>query len=167
MQKTNAMRLLDAAGIAYSCLEYNADDEDPTGLESLKSMAALSSISIEQVFKTLVLQGASENYAVCCIPIIAELDLKKAAHVTGEKSIDLIPVKNLLALTGYVRGGCSPIGMKKQFPTYIDEIAQVYEAITVSAGVRGQVLAVHPQQLLEYLVARYGDLTNFTYMRRD
>jgi Cys-tRNA(Pro)/Cys-tRNA(Cys) deacylase len=157
MQKTNAMRLLDAAGIAYSCIEYDADDDEPTGLESLRTAAGRNGLSLEQVFKTLVLQGA-ENYAVCCIPIVAELDLKKAAQATAEKKIDLIPVKNLLAVTGYVRGGCSPIGMKKQFPAYFDEIARAYDRITVSAGVRGQVLALEPQQLLEYLAAETGDL---------
>ena len=133
MQKTNALRLLDAAGIAYAVAEYEVDESDLSGLHA----AELLDIPPERVFKTLVLQGSSGAHMVCCIPVAEDLDLKKAALASGEKKVDLIPVKKLFPLTGYIRGGCSPIGMKKQFPSYIDETAELFDTIGVSAGVRG------------------------------
>jgi Cys-tRNA(Pro)/Cys-tRNA(Cys) deacylase len=106
-----------------------------------------------------VLRGASGAYFVCCIPVAEELDLKKAARVSGEKKADLIPVKDLLPLTGYVRGGCSPIGMKKQLPTYIDETAELFEAISVSAGRRGCQIIIAPGDLLAFISGTSADLT--------
>ena len=116
MQKTNVMRLLDTSGIPYTTKEYAVDESDLSGVHS----AAMIGLPPEQVFKTLVLQGVSGAYYVCCIGAADELDLKKVAGVSGEKKIDLIPMKALLKTTGYIRGGCSPVGMKKQFPTFID-----------------------------------------------
>jgi Cys-tRNA(Pro)/Cys-tRNA(Cys) deacylase len=155
MQKTNVHRLLDGAGIPYTSVEYEVDENDLSGVHA----ADLTGIPAEQVFKTLVLQGSSGGYIVCCIPVAEELDLKKAARICGEKKVDLIPVKNLPALTGYVRGGCSPIGMKKQFPTYIDETAELFDAIGVSAGARGCQVLLKPGDLREFAAAKLADLT--------
>jgi Cys-tRNA(Pro)/Cys-tRNA(Cys) deacylase len=155
MQKTNALRLLDAAGIAYATAEYEVDENDLSGVHAAK----LLDIPPEQIFKTLVAQGSSGAYMVCCIPVAEELDLKKAALLCGEKKVDLIPVKNLLPLTGYVRGGCSPIGMKKQFPVYIDETAELFDTIGVSAGVRGCQVILKPGDLREFISAKFVDLT--------
>jgi Cys-tRNA(Pro)/Cys-tRNA(Cys) deacylase len=155
MQKTNALRLLDAAGIPYTTAEYEVDESDLSGTHA----AELLGIPAEQVFKTLVLQGSSGAPIVCCIPVAEALDLKKAARVCGEKKVDLIPVKTLPALTGYIRGGCSPIGMKKQFPTYIDETAELFAAISVSAGVRGCQVTLSTRALLDFISAKTADLT--------
>jgi Cys-tRNA(Pro)/Cys-tRNA(Cys) deacylase len=155
MQKTNALRLLDAAGIAYTVAEYEVDENDLSGIHAAK----LLGIPPEQVFKTLALQGSSGAYIVCCIPVAEALDLKKTALVCGEKKVDLIPVKDLFPLTGYIRGGCSPIGMKKQFPTYIDETAELFDAIGVSAGVRGCQVILKPGDLREFISAKFADLT--------
>jgi Cys-tRNA(Pro)/Cys-tRNA(Cys) deacylase len=155
MRKTNAMRLLDAAGIGYTVKEYAVDESDLSGVHA----AALIGLPISQVFKTLVLRGASGAYAVCCIGAARDLDLKKAARAAGEKNIDLIPVKDLFPLTGYVRGGCSPIGMKKQFPVFIDESALLFDAISISGGARGLQLLLNPQDLIRYISAETADLT--------
>jgi len=155
MSKTNAMRLLSAAGISYTVKEYRVDESDLSAVHAAESLG----MSAEQVFKTLVLQGASGSYAVCCVPAACELDLKKAAKAAKEKSIDLVPVKDILPLTGYVRGGCSPVGMKKQFPTFIDETARLFDAISVSAGERGVQVIVSPEELAEFLNADFADLT--------
>jgi Cys-tRNA(Pro)/Cys-tRNA(Cys) deacylase len=155
MQKTNALRLLDAAGIRHTVAEYEVDENDLSGVHA----AELLGIPPEQVFKTLVLQGSSGAYMVCCIPVAEELDLKKAALACGEKKVDLIPLKDLLPLTGYIRGGCSPIGMKKQFPVYIDETAELFDTIGVSAGVRGCQVILNPGDLREFLAAQFADLT--------
>jgi Cys-tRNA(Pro)/Cys-tRNA(Cys) deacylase len=155
MQKTNALRLLDAAGITYTTAEYEVDENDLSGLHA----ASLLGVPPEQVFKTLVLQGSSGAYAVCCIPVAEELDLKKVALACGEKKVDLIPVKDLLPLTGYIRGGCSPMGMKRPFPVYIDETAELFDAIGVSAGVRGCQVFLNPGVLREFISAEFADLT--------
>ena len=149
------MRLLSAAGIKYTVKEYPVDEEDLSAVHA----AEFLDIPAEQVFKTLVLQGGSGAYAVCCIPAPLELDLKKAARAAGEKSIDLIPVKNIQPLTGYLRGGCSPIGMKKQFPTFIDETARLFDVIGVSAGERGVQVALAPEDLARFINAEFADLT--------
>jgi Cys-tRNA(Pro)/Cys-tRNA(Cys) deacylase len=154
MQKTNALRLLDAAGITYSTAEYEVDEGDLSGLHAAK----LLGLPPEQVFKTLVLQGSSGRYCVCCIPVGDELDLKKAAPAAAEKKIDLIPMKELLGVSGYIRGGCSPIGMKKLFPTYIDETAQLFDTISVSAGARGLQIILRPDDLSRYVSAVFTDL---------
>jgi Cys-tRNA(Pro)/Cys-tRNA(Cys) deacylase len=154
MQKTNAMRLLDDAGIAYSTAEYAVDPNDLAGIHA----ARLLNINAEQIFKTLVLKGASGAYLVCCISVADELDLKKAALAAAEKSVELMPMKELFAVTGYVRGGCSPLAMKKPFATYIDESALLFDQISVSAGMRGVLLFVHPEALIRYLGAVSADL---------
>ena len=155
MIKTNVMRLLSAAGIAYTVKEYPVDESDLSALHAVESL----DIEAERVFKTLVLAGASGAYSVCCIPAAMELDLKKTAKAAGEKSVALIAVKELQPLTGYVRGGCSPVGMKKQFPTFIDETAQLFDTIAVNAGERGLLVVLAPQELTRFVGASFTDLT--------
>ena len=155
MVKTNVMRLLGAAGISYSAKEYPVDESD---LSALHAAASLD-VPAEQVFKTLVLCGDSGAHFVCCIPGPMELNLKKTARAAGEKSAALIPMKDILPLTGYVRGGCSPIGMKKQFPTFIDETAQLFDSIIVSAGERGLQIVINPLDLAGFISAQFADLT--------
>lgn len=154
MQKTNAMRLLDQAGIAYQAIEYEVDEENLSGVH----VAEQTGLPVEQVFKTLVTKGEKKGYMVFCIPVAEELNLKKVASYVGDKKIEMVHVKDLLALTGYIRGGCSPIGMKKQFPTYVDETAILFDEITVSAGVRGCQLLLNREELIRYLNAELVDL---------
>lgn len=136
--KTNAVRLVQQAG--FSCREtfYEYDENDLNGNHAANAIGAPA----EQVFKTLVARGVKTGINVFCIPVCCELDLKLAAKVAGDKSMELIPVKDLLATTGYIRGGCSPVGMKKKFPTYIDETCQLYDSIWVSAGERGHQMCI-------------------------
>ena len=155
MTKTNAMRLLDAAHISYGTAEYEYDESDLSGVHA----AAEIGRPAEQVFKTLVTRGDKSGITVFCIPVAEELDLKKAAGVSGNKKVDMIHVKELLGLTGYIRGGCSPIGMKKLFPTYIDETAILFDEICVSAGARGKQIIVSPNALAELVKAQLCDLT--------
>ena len=155
MAKTNVMRLLSAAGINYSVKEYPVDESDL----SAQHAAELLGMPVEQVFKTLVLRGASGAYFVCCVPGGAELDLKKTARAAKEKNVDLIPLKDLQPVTGYIRGGCSPVGMKKQYPTFIDETAQLFDTISVSAGERGVQVILSPLDLAGFISARFADLT--------
>jgi Cys-tRNA(Pro)/Cys-tRNA(Cys) deacylase len=154
MKKTNVMRLLDAAKIPYEVKEYPVDESDLSAVHA----AEFLDIPAEQVFKTLVLQGASGAYIVCCIPAAAELDLKKTAKAAGEKSIALIAQKELQPLTGYIRGGCSPVGMKKSFPTFIDETAELFDTIGVSAGERGVQVILAPGNLADFISVRFADL---------
>ena len=133
MTKTNAMRLLDQAKIPYKALEYEWDEEHLGG----EHVAEQVGIPADQVFKTLVARGDKHGILVFCIPVNTELNLKKAAMAAKEKKVELIHVKELLGLTGYIRGGCSPVGMKKKYPTFVDETAILFDEITVSAGVRG------------------------------
>jgi len=154
MVKTNAMRVLSAAGINYSVKEYPVDESDLSALH----VAEFLDMPAEQVFKTLVLRGASGAYLVCCIPGDAELNLKKTAKAANEKSVVLIPMKDIQAITGYIRGGCSPVGMKKQFPTFIDETAQLFEGISVSAGERGVLVILSPLDLAGFISAKFADL---------
>ena len=153
--KTNVMRLLDQAKIKYRTHEYEFTEEDPTGKNS-HGEAVLPS---EQIFKTLVTRGAKGAIHVFCLPIDNELDLKKAAKVCGEKSIEMTHVKELLNLTGYIRGGCSPIGMKKKYPTVIDETAILFDEIAISAGTRGCQLILSPVDLGNYIGADFADIT--------
>jgi Cys-tRNA(Pro)/Cys-tRNA(Cys) deacylase len=157
------MRLLSAAGISYTVKEYAVDESDLSAVHAAESLG----MPPEQVFKTLVLQGASGSYTVCCIPADTELDLKKTAKTAKEKSIDLVPMKEILPLTGYVRGGCSPVGMKKQFPTFIDETAQLFDAISVSAGERGVQVILAPEELAGFLKAGFADLTKENIQRQQ
>ena len=154
-KKTNAMRLLDNAGIPYRLFEYSVDD----GLIDALSIARKIGQNAEQVFKTLVTQSASQEHFVFVVPAGTELDLKKAAKVSGQKSIEMLPSRQLLPLTGYVHGGCSPVGMKKPFRTFIDETAVLYDYICVSGGKIGTNLAVNPETLAAFLPAEFADLT--------
>ena len=154
MVKTNAMRLLEQAGIPYKALEYEVDENNLAG----EHVAEQLHMPSEQVFKTLVAKGERKGIMVFCIPVNSELDLKKAASVLGDKKIEMLHVKDLLATTGYIRGGCSPIGMKKKFPTYMDEIAVLFDEITVSAGIRGCQLCVPREALVQYIGATLCDI---------
>jgi len=153
-EKTNVMRLLDAAGIAYTPHFY-----DPDGPIDGVSVANTLGQDQEQVFKTLVTRGASGGYYVFDIPVAENLDLKKAAKAVGEKSIAMIAQKELLPLTGYIHGGCSPVGMKKQFPTVFHETVILFESICVSAGKIGAQVEVNPQALMDYIGAEAADIT--------
>lgn len=154
MTKTNVMRLLDAAGIAYEAAEYEVDENDLSGSHAADMMGA----DHDSMFKTLVLKGEKTGHLVCCIPVDEELDLKKAAKAAGDKKVELIHMKELLPLTGYIRGGCSPIGMKKKFPTYIEETAILFDRIAVSAGMRGVQLQIDPEQLAAFTGAVFAPL---------
>lgn len=144
INKTNAARLLDKAKVPYELIPYEVDENDL----SCVHVAASLGEDIECVFKTLVLQGDKSGYFVCVIPGEHEVDLKLAAKVSGNKKCDLIPMKELLPLTGYIRGGCSPIGMKKTFPTYIHTTCLNFSFIYISAGQRGLQLKLAPQDLI-------------------
>ena len=153
--KTNAMRALDKAGISYEPMTYEVDESDLSGTHIAEEIG----LPAEQVFKTLVARGDKRGPSVFCIPAGAELDLKAAAKLTGDKKIELVPVKELLGLTGYIRGGCSPIGMKKHFPTYIDETCLCFDKITISSGTRGIQLLLRPDELISFVDAQTAALT--------
>ena len=155
MTKTNAMRLLEAAKIPFEVMEYAVDESDLSG----KSIAKKTGKDPSQIFKTLVFSGEKHGFGVCCIPTCEELDLKQVAKAFGEKKVEMLHVKDLLKTTGYIRGGCSPVGMKKQFPTVIDETAILFDKIYVSAGVRGAMLGIEPNALAEYIGAKLTDVT--------
>lgn len=154
LHKTNAMRLLDSAGVSYRTASYEVDESDLGGAH----VAQLLGQPVEQVFKTLVLKGERNGHLVCCIPSSCELDLKKVARIAGDKRVEMIPMKQLLPLTGYVRGGCSPLGMKKQFPTFIDETAVLFDDIAISAGERGEQIIVNAEDLAPVVGATFADL---------
>ena len=145
INKTNAARLLDKAKIAYELIPYEVDENDLSAIHVADSLGE----NIEQVFKTLVLHGDKNGHFVCVIPGEHEVDLKLAAKASGNKKCDLIPMKELLPLTGYIRGGCTPIGMKKPFPTYIHESCLNYPYIYISAGQRGLQLKLDPNDLIK------------------
>ncbi|MDE5745233.1 MAG: Cys-tRNA(Pro) deacylase [Paramuribaculum sp.] len=153
-KKTNVARLLDKAGIAYSLVPYAVDENDLSAVH----VAAELGEDIRQVFKTIVLRGERTGYFVCVVPGDAEIDLKLAAKAAGDKKVELIHMKDLLPLTGYIRGGCSPIGMKKPFPTLLHSSATDFDIIYVSAGVRGLQIAINPADLMEYVGAKLADL---------
>ena len=149
VQKTNAARLLDAAGIAYTLVPYEVDEAH---LEASHVAEQLGE-DLDRVFKTLVLRGDRNGLFVCVIPGSLEVDLKVAARISGNNSCEMIHVKELLPSTGYIRGGCSPIGMKKPFPTFIPESALLYDTIYVSAGVRGLQICIAPADLIRFVGA--------------
>ena len=153
-EKTNVMRVLDAKKITYDSHSYEADPS-----LSGEQIAGILGETTACVFKTLVTRGASKKTYVFVIPVAEELDLKKAAKAAGSKSIDLIPLKSLLPLTGYVHGGCSPIGLKKPFPVFIDETAQLFDTIFISAGKRGCQVELSPLDLASYCKASFVALT--------
>lgn len=148
--KTNAARLLDSAGIAYELIPYSYSEDDL----SAQSVAAELGEDIDMVFKTLVLRGDKSGLFVCVIPGDFEVDLKTAARLSGNKSCEMVHVRELLPLTGYIRGGCSPIGMKKQYPTFVHESALLYDYIYISAGQRGLQLKISPQDLIDFTGAQ-------------
>ena len=154
ISKTNAARLLDQRKINYQLIPYEVDERYLDAGHVAESLGE----NIEQVFKTLVLKGDKSGYFVCVIPGNCEVDLKKAAKVSGNKNCDLIPMKELLPTTGYIRGGCSPIGMKKPFPTYIHSTAADFDHIYISAGVRGLQIQITPNDLITVSNANLCDL---------
>lgn len=153
--KTNAVRLVQQAKIPCREAFYDYDENDLNGNHAAKAIG----FPPEQVFKTLVARGARTGILVFCIPVCCELDLKKAAKAAGDKSIELVHVKELLGLTGYIRGGCSPVGMKKKYPTYFDETCQLYDVIALSAGERGHQMIVPPAPLIELTGGNLADIT--------
>lgn len=155
MTITNAMRLLKQAHIPFETSEYAVDESDLSGVHAAEALG----VDADCVFKTLVARGAKGALYVFCIPVAEELDLKKCAAAVGEKKIEMIHVKELPVLTGYIRGGCSPIGMKKKYPTCIDEIAVLFERIYVSAGMRGQQIIINPEDLRAFTDATFADIT--------
>ncbi|MDY6044387.1 MAG: Cys-tRNA(Pro) deacylase [Peptoniphilus sp.] len=154
MKKTNALRLLDNEKIPYEVLEYDGSMEVDG-----EKIALANDLPVESVFKTLVTEGKDKAHFVFVIPVAEELDLKKAARVTGEKKVDMLHVKDLLNLTGYVRGGCSPVGMKREFPTFIHESARLFDEIYVSAGKKGLQMRVNPEDLARISRASFEDVT--------
>lgn len=154
MNKTNAIRILESYKINFDVVEYEVNENDLSG----ETVAEKIGVNHEEAFKTLVAKGDKSGYCVFCIPVNFELNLKKAAKASDNKSVKLIKVKELFPLTGYMRGGCSPIGMKKQFPTFIDETAQLFEKIFVSAGIRGIQIHINPDDLKNLISGEYADL---------
>ena len=152
--KTNAVRIVEQAG--YTCSEafYDYDENDLNGNHAAQAIG----LPAEQVFKTLVAKGPKTGINVFCIPVCCELDLKLAAKAAGDKSIEMLHVKDLLNTTGYIRGGCSPIGMKKRYPTYIDETCQLYDKIAISAGERGHQMLVPYEAIITLTNAKLSDI---------
>ena len=154
IEKTNAARLLDRAKIAYRLVPYRVDESNLAATHVAEELGE----DIATVFKTLVLRGDRTGHFVCVIPGDKEVDLKRAAKVSGNKKADLIPMKELLPTTGYIRGGCTPIGMKKPFPTFIHSTCLLYDTIYISAGVRGLQIAINPNALIEFIGASVEDI---------
>lgn len=155
MAKTNAIRMVEQVGIPYREAFYSSDTSDWNGLHAAQAIG----FPPEQVFKTLVARGERSGVVVFCIPVCCELDLKKAAQAAHDKRVELVHVKELLGLTGYIRGGCSPVVMKKHYPTYLDETAMLFEEIAVSAGARGHQMILSPTHLAQFTQAKFVDLT--------
>ena len=154
--KTNAVRLVQQAGIPCREEFYEFDENDLNGNHAAEAIGKPA----EEVFKTLVARGERTGINVFCIPVCFELNLKKAAKAAGDKNMELVAGKELLGLTGYIRGGCSPVGMKKKYPTYFDETCELYDEIAVSAGERGHQMLVPPMDLARYLGAKLVDITD-------
>ncbi|MCG6915426.1 Cys-tRNA(Pro) deacylase [bacterium BMS3Abin03] len=152
--KTNAVRILEANNIPHTTITYEINETDLSGI----TVANKIGTEPERVFKTLVTRGDKNGINVFCIPVTEELDLKKAAIASGNKKVEMIKEKELLPLTGYTKGGCSPIGMKKKYPTYIDETVQLFEEITVSAGIRGMQVKLKPEDLLKIVDGVFAEL---------
>lgn len=155
MKKTNAIRLLEQAGIDYEARMYPVDESDLSGTHA----AEVLGLPAGQVFKTLVLRGAKTGYFVCCIPVDQEVDLKKAAKAVGDKKAEMLPMKDLLPVTGYLRGGCSPVGMKKAFPTVFDESVNGLPSVIVSAGKIGYQIECAPADLIGLVRAKTAPIT--------
>lgn len=153
--KTNAVRLVEQARIPCRESFYEFDEKDLNGNHAARAIG----MPPEQVFKTLVARGERTGINVFCIPVCCELNLKKAAKAAGDKNMEMVAVKELLSLTGYIRGGCSPVGMKKKYPTFIDETAVLWDEIAVSAGARGHQMILAPDRLAELVNAEFADIT--------
>lgn len=153
IKKTNAMRKLDQAKIKYDVLTYDVDENDLSGVHVAETLG----VDVDNVYKTLVLTDG-QDYFVCVLPVAANLDMKKVARCFNVKSVSMLSLNNLLPLTGYVRGGCSPIGMKKQFPTIFADSVLQKDFILVSAGIRGQQLKLNPQELIKFLHAECAEI---------
>ena len=149
IEKTNAARLLDKAGVSYKLIPYEFDENDLAAQHVADSLGQ----DIARVLKTLVLHGDRTGHVVCVVPGNAEVDLKALAKASGNKKVEMIPMKDLLSVTGYIRGGCSPVGMKKRFPTYFHTTALDFETIYVSAGVRGLQIEIAPADLIGFVGA--------------
>lgn len=156
MTKTNAMRMLDKAKIQYDTFEYECDEDELIGLHAA---AQIKTLTPQQCFKTLVTRGEKKGVLVFCVPVTAELDLKAAAVSAGDKRVEMIHVKELLGLTGYIRGGCSPVGMKKKYPTFIDQTALNFDKIGISGGQRGLQLILNSEELLKFTEAKPCNIT--------
>ena len=154
IEKTNAARLLDKAGIAYRLIPFEFDENDLAAQHVVDSLGQ----DIAQVFMSLVLQGVLTGHIVCVVPGDMEVDLKALAKASGNKKVEMIAMKDLLAVTGYIRGGCSPVGMKKRFPTYFHSTALNFEHIYVSAGVRGLQIEISPSALIDFVGAKVADV---------
>ena len=152
--KTNAVRLVEAAGIPCRESFYEYDEKDLRGTHAAEAIG----MPEEQVFKTLVARGEKTGINVFCIPVCCELDLKKAAKAAGDKNMEMVAVKELLGLTGYIRGGCSPVGMKKKYPTHFDETCILWDEIAVSAGARGHQMIVPPEAIADLVNAKLCDI---------
>ena len=154
IEKTNAARLLDKAGIKYNLIPYEVDENDL----AVQHVADCLGQDIERVFKTLILHGDKAGYVVCVVPGDMEVDLKALAKASGNKKVEMIAMKDLLSVTGYIRGGCSPIGMKKRFPTFFHSTATSFDRIYVSAGVRGLQLEINPADLIKFVSGTIADV---------
>lgn len=154
-KKTNVMRILDKEKIPYTTKSYDFDEDDLSGVHAAEALG----FDPDMVFKTIVARGDRTGPVVFCLPSEKELDLKAAARASGNKSVAMLHVKDLPGLTGYIRGGCSPIGMKKQFPTYIDAACDRHDIISISAGQRGHQVCLAPSDLIRFLGAKVEDLT--------
>ena len=155
MKKTNAARLLDARHITYELAEYEVDESDLSAVTLAKKIGQ----NVEQIFKTLVMRGDKTGVFVVVIPGNAEVDLKKAAKISGNKSVAMVQQKELLGLTGYIRGGCSPLGLKKPYPVFMDESCLLFDSIFISAGQRGQQIKINPEDLIRVIEPTLGDVT--------
>ena len=155
MTKTNAMRILEQAGIPFEAFEYEVDENDLSGVHIAKTL----NIDPECMFKTLVTRGEKKVIQIFVIPVAEELDFKKCASASHDKAVEMVHMKEILGITGYIRGGCSPVGMKKKYPTYIDETAILFDKIYLSGGKRGCQLYIDPQVLADFIGAEFADLT--------
>lgn len=155
--KTNAARLLDTLKLPYELISYEVDEEHLDAIH----VAQTCGQNVDQVFKTLVANGDKNGINVFCIPGAYDLDLKKAAAISGNKNLEMVKVKDLFALTGYIRGGCSPLGMKKKYPVFIDETAQLHDIVFVSGGLRGLQIKIAPDNLAIATDATFADLLHY------
>ena len=153
-QKTNACRILDKLGVSYTTLEYEVDENDLSAVH----VASVNGQNVKCVFKTLVCRGDKNGVLMACIPGDGELDLKALAQVSGNKRVEMVPLKDVLGLTGYIRGGCSPLGAKKNYPVYLNETAHEFEKISISAGKRGEQILLSPDDLVKAVNARIAKL---------